>query len=163
MPTAVPIPTTSRTKPDFQSAITLFRQIAAQTGDALLTEGPVNPDHQLLDLCASALHHLVAAQRAYDARRVGEWSQLEGDAQEARRKLDAELLKEWYDRNAGAKPAMARITKMKASTAAGIYAKAAVVRASKTGAAGLAMTLAQDLLDCPGLRAVLWPGGEARP
>jgi hypothetical protein len=40
---------------------------------------------------------------------------------------------------------------------AGIYAKAAVVRASKTGAADLAMSLAQDLLGCPGLRASLWP------
>lgn len=66
--------------------------------------------------------------------------------------------------NAGkksAKPALIRIRKMKTTTAAGIYAKAAVVRASKTGAADLAMSLAQDLLDCPGLRASLWPAGEA--
>jgi hypothetical protein len=147
----------TRAKPDFQPAITLFRQIAAQSGDAMLTEGPVNPDHQLLDLCAEALHHLTAAEQAYAARRIGEWSQLEGDAQKARLKRDAELLKEWYDRNDRGKPAMARIAKMKATTAAGIYAKAAVVRASKTGAAGLAMTLAQDLLDCPRLRAILWP------
>jgi hypothetical protein len=61
---------------------------------------------------------------------------------------------------------MNRIRKMKATTAAGIYAKAAVVRASRTGAADLAMSLAQDpwtvqdLLDCPGLRASLWPAGE---
>jgi hypothetical protein len=55
---------------------------------------------------------------------------------------------------------MVRIRKMKATTAAGIYAKAAVVRASKTGAADLAMSLAEDLLACPGLRAALWPAGE---
>ena len=42
----------------------------------------------------------------------------------------------------------------------GIYAKAAIVRASKTGAQDLAMSLAQDLLDCPGLRTSLWPAGE---
>jgi len=52
--------------------------------------------------------------------------------------------------------------KIKATTAAGIYAKAMAVRASKTGAANVAMSLAQDLLDAPGLRATLWPaeGGE---
>ena len=41
--------------------------------------------------------------------------------------------------------------------AAGIYAKAMVVRASKTGAAGLAMSLAEDLISCEELRKSLWP------
>jgi hypothetical protein len=53
-----------------------------------------------------------------------------------------------------------RIRKMKATAAAGIFAKAAVVRASKTGAADLAMSLAEDLLAAPGLRAALWPAEE---
>jgi hypothetical protein len=66
---------------------------------------------------------------------------------------------EYYSGIESAKPAMGRIRKMKATTAAGIYAKAAVVRASKTGAADLAMSLAEDLLACPGLRATLWPAG----
>jgi hypothetical protein len=155
----------ARAKPDFQPAITLFRQIAARSGDAMLTEGSVNADYQLLDLCAEALHHLTAAEQAYAARRANEWIHLQGGAREAAKKLNDELLKEWYDRNDRGRPAMARIAKMKATAtaAAGIYAKAAVVRASKTGAAGLAMTLAQDLLDCPGLRAVLWSTGETRP
>jgi len=34
-----------KNRPDFSPAIALFRDIAAQSGDALLTEGPVNPDH----------------------------------------------------------------------------------------------------------------------
>jgi hypothetical protein len=72
----------------------------------------------------------------------------------------SELVGEYNDGRKSAKPAMIRIRKMKATTAVGIYAKAAVVRASKTGAADLAMSLARDL-DCPGLRASLWPAGEA--
>jgi hypothetical protein len=53
------------------------------------------------------------------------------------------------------------IAKKKATTAAGIYAKATICRASATGAAGLAMSLAMslaiDLLDCEELRKSLWP------
>jgi hypothetical protein len=78
----------------------------------------------------------------------------------AARLRDVELMGEYYAGIKSAKPAMGRIRKMKATTAAGIYAKAAVVRASKTGTADLAMSLAEDLLDCPGLRASLWPAGE---
>ncbi len=62
-----------------------------------------------------------------------------------------ESWQEYHEEKKSAKPMMHRIRKLKATTAAGIYAKAAVVRASKTGAADLAMSLAQDLLDCPGL------------
>ncbi len=46
-------------------------------------------------------------------------------------------------------------------TPAGIYAKALLVRSSTTGATELAMSLAIDLLDCPGLRESLWPAASA--
>ena len=49
-----------------------------------------------------------------------------------------------------------RAKKIRASTAAGVYAKALIVRASTTGAAQLAMTLA-EIIACEGLRASLWP------
>ena len=78
----------------------------------------------------------------------------------AHRAKDTERMEEYQTGVKSAKPAMGRIRKLKATTAAGIYAKAAAVRASKTGAADLAMSLAQDLLDCPGLRAALWPAEE---
>jgi hypothetical protein len=149
-------------KPDFTTAIARLREIANTSADNALTEGPVNADRQLLDLCAEALHSLVHAERAYHSR---DWSHLgskltEAEA-EALRLKDAGLMADYNDGRKSAKPAMIRIRRMKATTAAGIYAKAAVVRASKTGAADLAMSLAQDLLDCPGLRASLWPAGEA--
>jgi hypothetical protein len=153
MPTATHDHTT--TKPNFTAAIAQLRQIAATSADNALTEGPVNADRQLLDLCAEALHALVHAERAYASR----GSFFECKSKDQRAVYDGRYV-EYQDGLKSAKPAMGRIRKMKATTAAGIYAKAAVVRASKTGAADLAMSLAQDLLDCPGLRSALWPAGE---
>jgi hypothetical protein len=43
--------------PEPGATIDRLRTIAAEARNALLTEGPVQPDHQLLDLCAEALHH----------------------------------------------------------------------------------------------------------
>jgi hypothetical protein len=136
-------------KPDFSNAIARLREIATTSADNALTEGPVNPDRHLLDLCAETLHALVHAERAIAARVFGRFND-----------KDKALFEEYCAGTKAAKPLMGRIRKMKATTAAGIYAKAAVVRASKTGAADLAMSLAQDLLDCPGLRASLWPAQE---
>ena len=52
--------------------------------------------------------------------------------------------------------------KLKATTAAGIYAKALIVRSSRSGAMLLAMSLAEDLIACPGLRESLWPAAGRR-
>jgi hypothetical protein len=49
-----------------------------------------------------------------------------------------------------------RATKLRASTPAGIYAKALLVRVSRTGAVVLAMSLAEELIDCRELRQSLW-------
>jgi hypothetical protein len=147
-------------KPDFATAIAQLKRIATTSADNALTEGPVNADRQLLHLCADALHALVHAERSYHSRDWMHLSNLTKAEEHAARLRDAELMGEYDAGRKSAKPALIRIRKMKATTAAGIYAKAAVVRASKTGAADLAMSLAQDLLDCPGLRASLWPAGE---
>jgi hypothetical protein len=148
-------------KPNFSDAIAALRHIADTSADNALTEGPVNADRQLLDLCAEALHRVVHAERAY-ARRDWDWlsSNMTAAEEAAGRIKNAELMDEYQGGIKSAKPMLGRIRKIKATTAAGIYAKAAVVRASKTGAADLAMSLAQDLLDCPGLRAALWPAEE---
>lgn len=50
----------ARSQPDFSSAISRFRAIATVSGDALLTEGEVHPDRDLLALCAEA-HDMLAA------------------------------------------------------------------------------------------------------
>lgn len=139
-------------------AMARFRQIAAEARDhLLLADGPPHPDADLLDLCAEALHYLGHAQKAYDARNVIGWGRGTPEDQKAAMEQDKRLLEECYAGERAGKPPMARIAKMKATTAAGIFAKAMVVRCSKTGAAVLAMTLAEDLIACPGLRAALWP------
>ena len=143
------------------NAMVRLRQIAAEARDhLLLADGPPHPDADLLDLCAEAIHYLGHAQKALDARRVREWQDGTEDERKARYAEDERLLKVYLESDRAGKPAMARIAKMKATTAAGIFAKAMVVRCSKTGAAGLAMTLAEDLIACPGLRAALWPAGR---
>jgi hypothetical protein len=148
------------TKPDFTAAMAQLKRIVLTSADNALTEGPVNPDRLLLDLCAEALHALVHAERSFRAAH-------EVFHRDTHHKTAENLRPVWegHYEEAGsgiksAKPALIRIRKIKATTAAGIYAKAAVVRASKTGAADLAMSLAEDLLACPGLRAALWPAGE---
>jgi hypothetical protein len=138
-----------------------LREIATTSADNALTEGQVNADRHLLDLCAATLHALVHAERA---RRAGHEVIQRDFHDQTAENLRPVWLALHADATLGtqsAKPLLGRIRKMKARTAAWIYAKAAVVRASKTGAANLTMSLAQDLLDCPGLRARLWPAGEA--
>jgi hypothetical protein len=148
------------TKPDFAAAMVRLKQIAATSADNALTEGPVNADRNLLDLCAEALHALVHAEKAYRSRDHNILGAKTKAELAAWRLQDAELMDQYQQGLKSAKPKLIRIRKMKATTAAGIYAKAAVVRASATGAADLAKSLAEDLLDCPGLRASLWPAGE---
>ena len=66
----------------------------------------------------------------------------------------------WVDHDSAimkAKPLMNRIRKIRAQTAAGIFAKALVVRSSRTAAPVLAMSLAEDLIANNALRASLWP------
>jgi len=154
---------TKQNRPDFSPAIALFRDIAAQSADAMLTEGPVNPDHRLLDLCAEALHHCTAEAQIGAKRRQfygRDYMTLTEAERHAALLADKVDLADWQEHQRLAKPSLVTLAKLKAATPAGIYAKAAVVRASKTGAANLAMSLAEDLLDCPGLRAILWPAEE---
>lgn len=152
----------AKQRPDFGPTIERLKQIAADSGHALLTEGPVHPDHVLLDMCATALHHLGHAQKAHDARGLLTWFN-ESDPKRRDEMLATydRLFEEYKEGERRGKPYLLNIAKLKAQTPAGIYAKAAVVRASKTGAAGLAMSLARDLLDCPEMRAVLWPAQRA--
>ncbi|GAN78542.1 hypothetical protein [Acidisphaera rubrifaciens] len=138
-----------------------LRQIVAQSGDALLLgEGVVSPDAALLDACSTALHHMAAANKI-EAERCRDADSIKGwwtDADRAR--LDA-LLDRVQEREATAVQAMRKAKKIRAVTPAGIYAKALVVRASRTGARELARSLAVDLVECKGLRQCLWSGEPA--
>lgn len=149
MPKAKPLNNVESLTP----AIARLRQIAAEAADhLLLSDGPPHPDRELLELCGTALHHLTVAEKAYSARPAiggGDWT-------DQTRRHDAELMADYYRHNGVAQGALTRAKKLRANTAAGIYAKALCVRASRTGAAAFAMTLADDLVSNAALRASLW-------
>jgi hypothetical protein len=108
----------------------------------------------LFDLCAEALHLLAHAETARAASFA-----MQSDEHE-RQKYDR--LWEEYDGGVKkAKPLLSRIRKLRAVTGARIYAKALVVRASRTGPPELAKSMAEDLTGCAGLRAMLWPAERA--
>lgn len=144
------------------AVIERFRQIARESRDhMILSDGPVHPDADLLDLCSEALHLLSTARRGRDA--VGDFP---GHGHDKRREADAwrkanhEAFEEATKLVGRAKPLLRRAAKIPARTGAGVFAKAQLVRNSKTGAAVLAKTLAADLVAIPGLRASLWPAGD---
>jgi hypothetical protein len=145
---------------DFSAAIDQMKALASKSADHLLLgDGPPHPDAALLDLCAEIGHQRKLADAAFRHRLslppVTWMSKTPSEALEiTAAKVDDQATEKKYGhllRNAA---------KLKATTAAGIYAKAIAVRASKTGARFLATSLAEDLLACEALRQSLWPAGE---
>jgi hypothetical protein len=147
--------------PDVPAAISMFRQLAATSATALLTEGEVHPDHNLLELCANALDRLSAVQRAQeDDERFRQAGPRAHGGEDAWR---AELMTRFEHRcglSRSATTALRAVGKIAAQTGAGIFAKAQCIAASKTGCPVIAKSLAVDLLNCRPLRAVIWPAGD---
>ena len=145
-----------------------LREIVRVSDRALLGEedGPHTPDAELLAICATALELLTRSEKIWKEASDRFWaSSTITDADRARH---TGAFKESSALKQRAKPLMRRVTKMRATTGAGIYAKALVVRSSRTGAEVLAKSLADDLIACTGLRATLWPAapesaGSAQP
>jgi hypothetical protein len=159
--------TTSRPLLSGQSAVALsttidrLKQIAAEAGDRLyLSDGPVQPDHELLGLTSEALRLLKRAgdMRASEQKaRASAPRYKNGGLTEAARAESDKLITEIHAAEEAARKSLRRAGKIKAVTPAGIYAKALLVRSSTTGAAVLAMSLAADMVDCHALRATIWP------
>ncbi len=143
--------------PDLSVAIDRLRAIATESAEHLLhSDGPPHPDARLLDLCAEIGHQRRVADAALERRRAGvaavwmcKTPTEAAEVVEAQEK-DEQATKHYVY-------LLRRAAKIKAATPAGIYAKAIAVRSSKTGAPYLAMSLAEDLLACEGLRKSLWP------
>jgi hypothetical protein len=136
-------------------AIEQLRTLADQSGAALLTEGPVHPDHELLRVCSEALHALRQAAAIHAANRdgaIGDWTR-EGFVHSA-------WYVEWDAHLNRSKQALRAAGKISATTPAGIYAKAMLVRMSPSGSPKLAASLADELIQCAELRRTLWPAGR---
>jgi hypothetical protein len=141
--------TSGKTAVALSATVDRLKQIVAEAGDHLLLgDGPVNPDHALLELCADALHWLKQEKAEQTFREVTAWSP-QGAWQQSLR--DEEVYRKAAQRY------LRKAAKISAKTPAGIYAKAMLARCTRTGAAGLAMSLADDFLGIPELRASIWP------
>jgi hypothetical protein len=145
---------------DFSAAIDQMKALASKSADHLLLgDGPPHPDAALLDICAEIGYRRKIAEAAAERHREGfiplyARKTAEDVAKQAAMDKERDGAETKYGhllRNAA---------KLKATTAAGIYAKAIAVRSSQTGARFLAMSMAEDLLACEGLRQSLWPAGE---
>lgn len=142
--------------PNLQPAIDRLKVIAGQSGDHLLLgDGTPHPDAGLLDLCVEIARLRGVAEAAW--RRFADtpvgWSKeqrVERDTLRAQERVASRALS-CLLRRAGS---------LAATTPAGIYAKAIAVRTSKTGAALLGVSLAEDLIDNPALRASLWSAAQ---
>ena len=145
--------------------IARLREIVTNSSDAMIFGGgEITPDEALLDICAEALHLFSEARKiraqaelAYAEIEDMHWQSRQGSPADRKwRQLNDDA----YEATLKAKPLLRRLAKLHAKTAAGIYAKALVVQASVTGAAGLAKSMAEDFIANKELRASIWPAGR---
>jgi hypothetical protein len=134
--------------------IAQMRELAARSGTLQsLPAHPDNPDALLLGLCSVAVEqhkHVTQAKNDYCERKDFSWS-ADSLAQ------DKKLRENWNSATGELTTLLRRAAKLHAVTPAGIYAKALMVSKSRTGAAVLAKSLAEDLIANTTLRAALWP------
>lgn len=156
-----PIQTELQLGPGLTTTIAILREIATLSEDNLVMQGSVHPDFRLIGLCAEALHLARQGNGIQTLRRERSnsdkaWTDEERadhhamyEAQKALRRQVVAIL--------------GRARKIRATSAAGIYAKALAVTAA-TEADGFGASLAADLLACEGLRASLvWPTRAEAP
>ena len=142
--------------------IARLREIVTNSSDAMIFGGgEITPDEALLDICAEALHLFSEARKI---RAEAELAYVDLDKMDWQSRQDSPADRKWrqlnddaYEATLKAKPLLRRLAKLRAITAAGIYAKALVVQASVTGAAGLAKSMAEDFIANKELRASIWP------
>ncbi len=140
---------------DFGATLDRLRRIASQAAsDGTVSEPAPHPDAQLLTLCAEVIDLHAASNAIWrEARKLV-------PAMMGNPAYAAELANRHVVVNKR-RSRMMRIPKIPAKTAAGVYAKAYVLKLSYGAAPQLAKSIATDLVACPGLRSALWPAGEA--
>jgi hypothetical protein len=68
-----------------------------------------------------------------------------------------EWVDEWEAHGVKQRNIFRAAAKLRATTPAGIFAKATILRSTKNTAGVLGVSLARDLMESPALRRVLWP------
>jgi hypothetical protein len=114
----------------------------------------VSPDHSLLLLC----DYIVIAKRQHD--------QVQAAYRAIKRPLppddEKRIYDEWRRADRTVRSLLMKLRKYPATTAAGIFAKAAAVSRTGSAAAVVAVSLADDLLRSAELRRAVWPAAERR-
>jgi hypothetical protein len=131
-------------------ALAMLSRIAGQAMTAAADPSVVpRPDYDLLVLSDAII--LLARQR--DAAEATWRSSLPAPPGDA-----AGLYEKFMSSQRALRGPLVRLGRLRASTAAGIFAKAVVVRkAGTSSAAVLGKSLAEDLLNCADLREAIWP------
>lgn len=141
--------------PELRSTIAALRKLASRAGTTSLPEAPTSADAKLLELCTTILEGHAEIDAIWrEAQKIKPCNMFTNPV------YAAEMEKRRNVRNRLLSP-MIRLSKLSAKTGAGVYAKAAVLRCSRGSAERLALSLANDLTACPGLRASLWPAERA--
>ncbi len=119
-------------------------------------------DADLMELCSTILHlHRQETEARKQMQPIydeggREFIRDEQKSAERRERLSV-LSDEARKNNRRVATLSKQASKLAATTPEGIFAKALIVRKSRTGATVLAMSLARDLIEAPNLRAILWP------
>lgn len=143
--------TRTHTTPDLAPAIEKLRALAAEAvKSGSVTEPEPHPDADLLTLCMTILEGHAEADAIYREALRNFCNDIANSA------FAAEMQKRDAAQDRLRSP-MARVGKIAAKTAPGVYAKALVLRECGGTASKLAVSVANDLINCPGLRSVLWP------
>jgi hypothetical protein len=144
---------------EFGPVIERMRELAALPGDPEGNEVP-SSDDELLILCAEVLE-LHRKEQRHRAEHEGIFQRPRGlifcPPSEAELLQNRQMLDKWQATGRQVAVLSKRAAKIKAVTGAGVYAKAMIIAASRTGATVLAMSLARDLMASPRIRAAIWP------
>ena len=139
-----------RNFPDGVLGLRLLATAAVLGGKETEIPAQPHPDAELLELCAQVLdlhaQHDAIWREARELPRP--WMDDQTYRQEMAKRKDCAKI--W-------KPALGRIGRIPSKTGAGIYAKAMVIRDGSGTAPALVLSLVEDLVACPGLRAAIWP------
>ena len=108
----------------------------------------VSPDYELVVTADAIVMVQRLCEEALNAGRNASWPH--GNSAHAEYKKHRRALR----------PGLLRITKLRAKTPVGIFAKALAVKRVGISAAGMAISIADDLLDCPGLCDAIWPANQ---
>jgi hypothetical protein len=126
--------------------VALLRGLAKEIAEAGADPSAVvDADIELVMRCDAIIAQVRRVDEAYEAFR------------KAPRSNDIAALADYRHKRRMLGQALRRICALPASTPLGLFAKAMAVRRVGLKASGLAVSLADDLLNHPALRRVLWP------